>query len=199
MMPVKQVILVQHGDKEREPGDPGLSRLGGAQVEATAEVLAALAVSAVYTSPLRRALETAEPIGASHGLSVRVDERLRERMNWTLDDYSSLAEFQVDWERASRDRTYVPRAGDSSVVAAARFREFLDEAATRWPASVVVTHGGVTVDLLRDLILDEELERRLPDVIDNGIPPCGLTRLLRDASTWGVIDIADTRHLATIS
>ena len=57
------IYLVQHGDKERIPGDPGLTELGKGQAAVTARWLQGMKLHALYSSPLRRARETAEPIG----------------------------------------------------------------------------------------------------------------------------------------
>ena len=75
------VFIVQHGEKERLPGDPGLTAAGRSQAAFTAAYLAGLdvSVSSVYASPLRRAQETATPIASALGLSLHTDDRLRER------------------------------------------------------------------------------------------------------------------------
>jgi alpha-ribazole phosphatase len=78
---VTRIFLCRHGEtSERGRGrchgrlDLGLSRLGRHQAVQLAETLAAEPLDAVYTSPLRRARETAEPIAARHGLRpVQVD------------------------------------------------------------------------------------------------------------------------------
>jgi broad specificity phosphatase PhoE len=77
---VTTVYLVQHGDKERMPGDPGLTELGRAQAAVTAQWLQRMGLHALYSSPLRRARETAEPLGHAAGLVIQVDSRLRERL-----------------------------------------------------------------------------------------------------------------------
>jgi broad specificity phosphatase PhoE len=57
----------------------GLSARGEAQAAALARRLhATKPIAAVYSSPARRARETAHPIAAAFGLDVQLDERLRE-------------------------------------------------------------------------------------------------------------------------
>lgn len=51
---------------------------GRAQAGALAARLAQAPLSAVYSSPLERACETAEPLAAAHGLEIRVREALGE-------------------------------------------------------------------------------------------------------------------------
>ena len=51
MTGVTMVYLVQHGDKERLPGDPGLTALGGQQATRTGRWLSGRGVRALWTSP----------------------------------------------------------------------------------------------------------------------------------------------------
>ena len=106
------IYLVQHGDKERLPGDPGLTQLGRSQAAATARWLQGTGLHALYSSPLRRARETAEPIGRVTNLAIQVDSRLRERVNW--DGSQSFDAFLADWDRSTKDRDLVPGNGESS-------------------------------------------------------------------------------------
>jgi hypothetical protein len=76
------VYLVQHGDKQPGPGDPGLTELGRMQATRTGQRLGGLSVGALLTSPMRRARETAESIAAVTSLPIQADARLRERLNW---------------------------------------------------------------------------------------------------------------------
>ncbi|MEM9564053.1 MAG: histidine phosphatase family protein [Actinomycetota bacterium] len=74
-----ELILVRHGDPSAGGvEDPGLSDTGHRQAAATAEQLVAEPLVALYTSPLRRATESAEPLAAAVGLEPVVDERIAE-------------------------------------------------------------------------------------------------------------------------
>jgi len=55
-----------------------LSDAGRDQARALAERLAPLRISAVYSSPLERCVETARPFASARGLDVRADPRLIE-------------------------------------------------------------------------------------------------------------------------
>src|SRR5580658_1646706 len=77
------VHLVRHGAVENPSGVlygklPGfhLSAEGRVMAKAAADFLAGRDVTVLRSSPLERALETAEPIAAEFGLDVMVDERL---------------------------------------------------------------------------------------------------------------------------
>jgi broad specificity phosphatase PhoE len=187
---VLEVLVVQHGEKERLPGDPGLTDLGREQAVRAAEWIGErTAIDAVWCSPLRRAVETAAPLVEHGGLDLVVDERLRERMNWEGPDVQPFEEFLTDWARVAADRTYQPRYGDSSLAAADRFLAALDDLRTAHPtgAVAVVTHGGVTVDALRTLLGDGPLRAAAPQLLDVGVPPGAITRLRYDAGDWTVL------------
>jgi broad specificity phosphatase PhoE len=82
---VTTILLARHGETDwnREGrfqghADPPLNSTGRAQAVDLSVTLMAEELAAVYSSPLRRALETAEVVAASHGLEpVSVDD-LRE-------------------------------------------------------------------------------------------------------------------------
>lgn len=82
------VHLLRHGEVHnpqgilygRLPGF-GLSERGRAQALRVAQGLTEADLAVVTASPLQRAVETAEPIAASHRLDVTTDERLIEADN----------------------------------------------------------------------------------------------------------------------
>ena len=85
---VTEIWLVRHGDcyEDMSDGaDPPLSALGRKQAEQLAQRVARLKRAAVYSSPYRRALETARAISDD----VHVDERLIE-MDMELGDEGEL-------------------------------------------------------------------------------------------------------------
>lgn len=80
-----RLILVRHGEtdtnKARLPlgrADVELNEHGRWQAQRLALSLKHELIAAVYSSPLKRSLATAEPIASSHGLEVQVDEGLIE-------------------------------------------------------------------------------------------------------------------------
>jgi broad specificity phosphatase PhoE len=78
----KVVLLVQHGEKEPLPGDPGLTEWGRRQATAAGRWISEqFSVNELWSSPLRRAVETASEVAHWTGNVIRTDERLRERMN----------------------------------------------------------------------------------------------------------------------
>lgn len=78
-----ELILIRHALPERRentdgPADPALAPEGHVQAEHMANYLASERIDAVYASPLRRALQTAEPLAAALGLDVTVVDDVAE-------------------------------------------------------------------------------------------------------------------------
>ena len=178
--------LVQHAEKEPLPGDPGLTGTGREQATCTGRWLCGLGMRALYSSPMRRARETAEGIASVTGLEVRADARLRERLNW--DGSLPFDAFLALWARTMQDRDWAPPNGESSRQAGARLREFLAGLAWTPGPVAVVTHGGITVDLLRNLLGDDGMPA---PVLAAGIPPCAVTAV----DDRSVVMIASVAHL----
>jgi len=82
---VTTILLARHGETDwnREGrfqghADPPLNATGRAQAAELAAELKAVGLAAVYSSPLRRALETAQAVAAEHGLDPVAVDALRE-------------------------------------------------------------------------------------------------------------------------
>lgn len=194
-----EVLVVQHGEKVRAAGDPGLTDTGVRQAAAVADWLTKnrSEVRAVWASPLKRARQTAAPIATAFGIEAQIDARLRERMNWDDETTITLEGFLAEWQIASADRAYEPTVGDSSTAAAARFVEALTDIGRAVGAGtvVVVAHGGVTVDTLRTLAGDIAINDADPDLIDNGVPCGAITALRVDDNGVSIDAYPSTRHL----
>jgi broad specificity phosphatase PhoE len=193
----RTILIVQHGEKERQPGDPGLTDLGRRQAGTTADWLRANEDPvAIWSSPLRRAVETAAPIASAFTIEARTDDRFRERLNW--DGSVSFEDFLEDWARTTADRDHRPRIGDSSNDAAARFLAALEEIAVATDDGstvIVVAHGGVTTDVLRTLVGDARLGELAPGLPADGVPSCAVTRLVGTAGAWALGAPPSTAHL----
>ena len=77
------LLLIRHGQAERvelDPAgaDPSLSPLGQEQAAGMAEYLAAEQIDKIWSSPMRRALETAQALADLTGAAIETDDRLEE-------------------------------------------------------------------------------------------------------------------------
>ena len=80
-----QIVLVRHGETEWNVGeifrgriDIGLNETGIKQAELLAEHLSKMKIDAIYSSPLKRALTTAEKIASYHKLDVVITPGLMD-------------------------------------------------------------------------------------------------------------------------
>jgi broad specificity phosphatase PhoE len=106
------ILLVRHAETDavgvrltgRQPG-VALNGRGLAQVEQVCRYLRDVPLTAIYSSPLERALGTASPIAASHGLEVRIDHALNEVDfgEWTGLTFDALARLP-GWRRFNESR-----------------------------------------------------------------------------------------------
>jgi broad specificity phosphatase PhoE len=194
---VTTFYLVRHGETTGGPGDPGLAPSGVAQAEAVAAQLSVRPIAAVYSSPLRRARETAAAIAAAAGCDVEIDERLRERANWGDVEGQSWDDFVAAWQRSHANRDYVVPGGLSANEAGARAAAFVRDCHAHFPdegsAVVAVAHGGIIVDLLLEFCDEAVLVDLKPDLWTRGLRWCSATELCYDGANATVDFLAHSR------
>ncbi|MGH6953116.1 MAG: histidine phosphatase family protein [Alphaproteobacteria bacterium] len=145
-----EVALIRHGPTEwneigRVQGrsDPSLSEAGRAEV-ARWTVPKRIATFDWTTSPLRRAVETAELLGRPE---ARPEPRLVE-MHWGEWEGATLAELRTRYgdemiENEARGLDFRAPAGESPREVQARVRSWLADVAARGRPTVAVSHKGV--------------------------------------------------------
>ena len=147
-----------------------LSELGRRQGEALAQTLAGLPIRAVYSSPLARALDTAEPIARALGLDVQVEPELIEIRVGIFqgnrrDELERIypAEF-ARWK--SGDPDFVIPGGESRRELMRRGTAAIRAIAARThDRVVVVSHGAILAAALKTLL--EIPARRNPFLLEN--------------------------------
>lgn len=181
---MSRLVLIRHGEPEewvrgRCYGDldPGLSCTGREQVRRVRRWLQGQSVEAIYSSPRRRALESAELLTAD-GRVVQ-DNRFREISFGEFESltYEEIAErFPDTYEEWMRRPTEVSFPGGERFRAMTRrVREALCQVrdAHRGQVVVLVSHGGVNRIALADAL---------------GMPPSLIFRLHQDHGCVNVID-----------
>jgi broad specificity phosphatase PhoE len=120
------------------PGDPGLTPEGHDLARRVGHELRERKATYVFSSPLRRAMETAREIALVLGLEVIVDDRLRERTNWGDVPGETFEDFLARWDDFDRE------------ISRCRIRTFVDDVAHRYPRATIiaVAHGGIVADQL---------------------------------------------------
>jgi probable phosphoglycerate mutase len=156
-MALTRICLARHGEtnwnlERRVQGQLNipLNVKGFAQAEALARELAGERFDRIYSSDLRRALQTAAPIASRLGLPVVASAALREKHDgeWqglVADEVEQQFPRQYAMHRRRRPHFTILGGGESHVQFAARVRAELDAIAQRHPgeAVLVVAHAGV--------------------------------------------------------
>ncbi len=148
------IVLVRHGEtdwnRERRfqgHADTPLNSKGRLQAQAVAALLGDGPFSAIYTSPLRRASETADIVGRHLGLDVRPVEALREI---DVGSWSGLTRTEVEARHPEGYRRWLEYAhdgwesGESYDALGNRVVDAIRRIAAEHPNErvLVVTHGG---------------------------------------------------------
>jgi broad specificity phosphatase PhoE len=183
-----RLFLVRHAEALANPElrylgsrDDPLTELGQWQATQLVQAFAALRLAAVYTSPLRRALETAIPLAHAHHLSPSADPRLVEASMGTWEGLRRAEilrrspEDAAHHQRWEADPSCGPPGGESFANVQARVIACVHELAERHPGAsvVVVSHVG-PIKALLCAALD--------------VPLTAARRMFLDSATVSVID-----------
>ena len=145
------LLLIRHAEPVRivdadGPADPPLETRGREQAERLAAWLHDEPLDDIWSSPMRRAMETAAPVAAAHGLEVVIDDELAEF------DREATSYIPYEELKATRDDRFLAMVEgrfDDYAVDPAEFRAGVVTAIERVIAAnpgrtvAVVCHGGV--------------------------------------------------------
>lgn len=204
------VVLIRHGQSQgnaegRFGGhtDTPLSARGRRQAEATAKALDSEKFSAIYSSDLLRAIETASPLAKLTGVPLETTDALRERSVGVMEGltFEEAAEKYPEQYAAllHRDFEHVLLGGESYRQTLDRASKKLDEAIEKHKGGriAVFTHTGAICILILHLMGALDAPELKPVWIATS--NCGLARFdLRDDGFVRVLAVNDTRHLIGI-
>lgn len=189
-----ELVLVRHALPMRSAGhaDPGLSERGQAQAHRLADALRADRIDALYTSPARRARETAAPVEAALDMVAHTEPGLAE-FDTGDDSYVPIEELRAAgdprWHAVARGDLY--SAGVDPDDFRTRVAEACRAIAARHPGgrAVLFTHAGVC-----NALLGEVLGQQRP--IWYAPAYCSLQRvaIARDGRQ-GVVSLNETLHV----
>jgi len=195
-------FIIRHGDRSSFNEDTSLNELGKKQAKLTALYLKSLKkIDLIYASPLNRAQETAEFISKTFDIPIITDTRIIERMEFRERRNETYEEYGLEWAKTSIDREYEPPLGDSSHGAGERFKSLLDEIIDNKKV-VIVSHGGVIGDFLRNITTDNKLplvtsSDGLYKYLD--ILNCSVTEVEKTHGDYKIRRVNDASHLASLN
>jgi len=152
--PATRLLLLRHGETvlstERRfsgRGDPELTARGLAQARAAAARLSSYDVSAVVTSPLQRARQTAAAVADAVGAEVIVDEGFIET-DFGVWEGHTFSEIRDGWPREMSawmgNPAVSPPGGESFTATFARVEAARDKLLASHPGATVVVVSHVT-------------------------------------------------------
>ena len=202
-MNATRILAIRHGETAwnvdtRIQGqlDIPLNATGRWQAGQVASALADEDLSAIYTSDLLRAHETAEAVGRSKGLPLLTDEGLRERA-FGIFQGRTFTEIEAEWpDEAARWRKRDPHFGPDGGEALQVFYDRCVATVTRLAAAhpgetiAFVAHGGV-MDCLYRLAARIDLQAPRSWLLGNA----SINRLLYTSEGFTLVGWSDTTHL----
>jgi probable phosphoglycerate mutase len=208
---VTNVFLIRHGQSkgnaERRFGGhtaTPLSARGRRQAEVTARTLKSESLTAIYSSDLARAMETARPLANLTGLAINSTNAFRERSVGVLEGLTFEDAAQQHPEQYAallrRDFEHVLTGGESYRQLLDRAWQKLDEiiAQNRGGKIAVFSHTGTICILALHLMGALDAPELKPVWISSG--NCGITRFeLRDDGFVRVLNVNDTSHLSGLT
>lgn len=126
----RNLLLIRHGQatfnvEHRLPGQlPGipLTEEGRRQAQRTGEALAGLPISAIITSPLERARETAALVAHQRDIPIHIDAALADTNigKWAGLNYNELSKNDKEWQTYIRQSSAAPEGVETSLEVQAR-------------------------------------------------------------------------------
>jgi broad specificity phosphatase PhoE len=207
ILPITRIFLVRHGATQRTAegrfsGSVGvdLSDEGRWQAERLGERLGQERLTAVYASPLSRAVDTARVVAATCGLEPQIVDGLREisHGHWEgltrAEVETRFPDEYAEWEQDPF--AFAPQGGESGVAVLARALPALRHIVTSHVGDriLVVSHKA-TIRLLLSSLLGFDA-RGYRDRLDQD-PACLNVLDFRDTVRARLILFNDTSHYAT--
>jgi len=196
---------IRHGESEfnaqgriQGQADIPLSDFGRIQSSTLPQTFAGMSIDALFSSPLRRAMETAAPLAEALGLELQTDDRLMEidagifqELVWSeiVERYPQEA---AHWK--SRDPDYRIPGGETRRELMQRGREAFESLlATGYLETVVVAHGGLLSAVLKSLL-------EVPDPLHPfRLYNCSISRVVWNGEDIELRSLNEVAHLHDIS
>lgn len=201
--PSTRVLAIRHGETAwnvdtRIQGslDIGLNEKGRSQAERLGAALEQEPITAIYSSDLWRAYDTALAISRTTGVNIVTDEGLRER-GFGVFEGKTFTEVEAHWPEQARlwrqrDPDFCPEGGESLL----QFRERVLTAAQRLTRQhpgeqiAIVAHGGV-MDVLYRAATGQGIQAIRTWALGNAV----INRLLWTPAGFTLVGWNDTQHL----
>lgn len=207
---MNRLYLIRHGENlanitkefSYKKVDYPLTEKGIEQARQTARYLRQRGLDYIYSSPLKRALETAEIIGEVVGQPVTVDENFREinvgdfEGHPTPENWRRFKEITNEWYKGNLEASF-PGGESFAMLRERALQAFRDVLRGKEGCAIaIVAHGGIFTSTVADICR----EQNAAEIIKAELPNCGITELqagLVDGEVRGrLISWAYCEHLS---
>lgn len=199
-----KLYLIRHGESvansqgvyQGQTYDTSLTKRGQLQAKFAATALSKEQISAVYSSPLKRAMGTAKIIASAFNLPVRKNWDITEMSHglwesqtkeWVEENYHDLL---TTWHH-SPTLAQMPQ-GENVQDVLTRAKRFLNSVKEKKKNAVAVSH-----DVVIKLLLAHLLEMPLDDIIKLELDNCGISVV--DLESFKVESVNNKLHLASLA
>ena len=201
-----RICLVRHGEtnwnlEQRFQGqlDISLNARGRSQAATLTRELAAERFDHIYSSDLKRALQTAEPLAKARGLPIEINLLLREKRDGAWEGFTHR-EIKAAYPREhgqyrSRRLDFVIPEGEGLTAFAERVTSVLTQIAQAHEGEtlLIVAHAGV-LDIAYRLATGKPLDAHREEPIINAAP----NWIAYEGGAWSILNWAhDTRSAPT--
>ncbi len=157
------LLLIRHGEslynvegRVQGQSDVALSPFGLLQAEAIGDALASSGIDAVFSSPLRRAMQTATPVAERLDLRIQTDERLKELNAGVFQDLlwneieSRFPDETLRW-RAEEAEFAIPGGESRQELVVRGLAALSSIRESPFGRVAVIAHGGILTSALKGL------------------------------------------------
>lgn len=199
-----KVILIRHGEEEKaklnnteyQTFNSNLTAKGIEQVKKLASKLKKQNITEIYSSDIKRALQTAEIVAKELNLDVKLDKRLRER------DIGELEKYGDDWRKVFNKikekelakgiliRDIRPPGGENLYDFRDRIKSFLNDLSKKEGNILVSAHRGVNT-----AVINFAQNWNTPEFKTLEQNHACINILSFDNKQWNVLAVNETCHL----
>jgi broad specificity phosphatase PhoE len=200
-MTTKRVIFIRPGETQwnrlgRWQGQVAvpLNDHGKMQAKRLARFIRAIGIQALYTSDLRRAVETAEILSETLGFEIVPDSRLRERhiglwQGLTLEEVQAWYPEEYKSLRGNPD-AYQVEGGEAREVVAKRMKAAFDEIVGRPGDIIGIVSHTTAIRALLDAVIPNV------NALAMDFSNMSVTSIAKDdGSDWRIVQRNDVTHL----
>ena len=157
-----KLIMVRHGETEWNKKyqllsytDIPLNKIGIEQAKKVAKKLKDTRIDLIYSSPLKRSLETAKEINKYHNLDIKTTELLKER---NYGDFEKTDYRKLDLREIRDKNLYKKFHMETPKEFETRIKKFLEQKIlkTKKETILIVSHSGTIKMILYHLLKIEE-------------------------------------------